>query len=143
MDKDEHDKIKKELAKLNLSETDRLKLEVEELKTKLSETKKEFNEYVIHIQTVSLPEYQRYKWDYNDLLKASKQIQLKYDSLLNFVFNSGLEEKFHNDYMEYWADDYDVCDYREKNEIRFSQFEQKKTQSRLIRKLEILDYLKN
>lgn len=134
MDKKEHDKIKKELVKLNLTNEEKSKIEVLELKKELAKVKKDFNDYLLHTQTKTIPHYEEYKLIFRNVENERNDIQLKFDSLLNFVFENGLGKKYYslfvNDYYPY-----DVLDFRITNEVNTSRYMNKNTNSNVRYKL--------
>lgn len=96
--------------------------ELAAIKKELEAVNKEFNDYKVLIQCKVLPEAETYKYMVRYVQRDLDYEKCINDALLNFIAENGLGEKYYNEFI---AEDYpyDVLDFTNKNEVRFSDFE--------------------
>ncbi len=69
-----------------------------------------------------MPDAETYKYVVKDVKNDLANVQYMNDSLLNFIAENGLGEKYYNQFV---AEDYpyDMLDFTDKNEVVYSNFE--------------------
>lgn len=130
--------------KNNNSESEKnLEIENKELRKKLANVTKEFNDYKLLIHNEVIPRNEDYRLRAIEAEKDIDQLKNITDALVNFVFENGLGERYNkafiNDIMHHVHED---VNYKSKNEIRFAEVNEGFTKAKLNYQLK-KSFLKN
>ncbi len=116
----EHEQLKQDLAKLDLSREEQLEQEVTALKMQNEELRKEYNEYLVLIQEEVLPKYDNYRKIFKESDRELEKQKSANRAIINFIFENGLGNQYSKKFLKEFYP-HDALDFEALNELRFAE----------------------